>query len=422
MSRDQRISRLMADLFPLNRSITGGGTRATLARIGQEVAGLQVHEVPSGTEVLDWRVPDEWNLRRARLIGPNGVVVDTADSNLHIVGYSAPAQTEISLEDLQPRLHSLKTQPTVVPYRTSYYERTWGFCLTDQVRSTLQPGQYMVDIDTSLEPGALSYGELVVPGRRRDEILISTHVCHPSLANDNLTGIAAAVAIAAWAVSSQRDFTYRILFLPATIGAVTWLARNRDVLTSIRHGVVLTGLGDPGHLTYKRSRRGDTSFDRLMTHVVQELGGRSVDWSPYGYDERQFCSPGFDLPVGRLSRTPHGTYPEYHTSADNLSFVSPTQVGEAIDALIGAFELIEEGIVPRNLAPYGEPQLGRRGLFRHLGGSLDAASTETAVLWLLSLGDGAHDLMEIADRSQLPLAVLRDAARALQRVNLLAFD
>lgn len=417
---DAWLTALMADLFPLSRSITGDGTRATLARVRREIA-LTVHEVPTGTSVLDWSVPEEWNLRRARLIAPDGsVAVDTADSNLHVVGYSTPVRGEYALVDLLPRLHSLPSHPELVPYRTSYHVRDWGFCLSQQTRAALLPGRYGVEIDTSLAPGSLSYGELLVPGRVRDEVLITTHICHPSLANDNLTGIAAATVLARWAVRESHRHTYRFLFLPATIGAVTWLARNQDATAHVRYGLVLTGLGDPAPLTYKSSRRGNTAMDRLMSHLVTHSGGTTKDWYPYGYDERQFCSPGFDLPVGRLSRAMHGTYPQYHTSADDLSFVSGGQVRAAVAIVLAAFDAIESGLVPRSLAPYGEPQLGRRGLFRGLGGTLEKTSSEYALLWLLSLADGEHDLVAVAERSGLTLREVMTAAEALRAAGLLA--
>jgi aminopeptidase-like protein len=412
------ITKLMAELYPLCRSITGNGTRATLDILARE-CNLTRHEVSTGTAVLDWRIPDEWNLHRAVLSGPQGIIADTASSNLHIMGYSEPRQGDFELRALSGRLHSLPGQPSVIPYRTSYYTRTWGFCLAHDTLSALQPGKYTVEIDATLAPGALSYGELFVPGRRREEVLVSTHICHPAMANDNLTGIVASLALARWAAAQTRELSYRFLFVPATIGAIAWLAANRDNVGWIRHGLVLTGLGDAAPLTYKRSRRGNAPIDRLMSHLLRE-SGRTLDWSPYGYDERQFCSPGFDLPVGRLSRAPHGTYPEYHTSADDLSFVDPTQVTAAIDLVLAAFDAVEVGLVPRSLAPYGEPQLGRRGLFRSTGGALGAGTREYALLWLLSLADGEHDLVAVAERSGLPLADLLASARLLRGAGLLA--
>lgn len=414
--RAQSTDALMAELFPICRSITGDGTRATLRRIAREIP-LELHEVPSGTRVLDWTVPDEWNLRYGRLRDPSGATVaDTADTWLHVVNYSEPISATVDLADL--RLHSLPDRPSLTPYRTTYYTRTWGFCLPDERRLRLEPGAYEVDIAASLEPGSLTYGELLVPGRVRDEVLISAHVCHPSMANDNLSGIAAAVELARWAVGGGHRLTYRFVFAPATIGAITWLAGHREEVTHIRYGLVLSGLGDPGPLTYKRSRRGDATVDRLMAHLLRGRG-TTMDWYPYGYDERQFCSPGFDLPVGRLSRTTHGTYPEYHTSADDLAFVRTSQILDAVDVVRELFELLESGPMPRNLAPYGEPRLGVRGLYRRMGGAVDQRSSEMAFLWLLSLADGEHDLAEIAERASLDLPTILSAARALREAGLL---
>jgi aminopeptidase-like protein len=412
---EEQLYRLMADLFPICRSLTGDGVRATLDRIGREIE-LSRTAVPTGTPVLGWQIPEEWNLQRARLVAPDGTVVaDTADRYLHVVGYSEPIRGEFPLDQLQERLHSLPDRPALVPYRTSYYRRTWGFCLPDEVRAGLEPGRYTVDIDATLGPGELTWGEHVVPGRRRDEVLVSTHVCHPDLANDNVTGMAAAVSLAQWAAAETREFSYRFLFVPATVGTVAWLHRSREPINLIRHGLVLTGLGDAGPLTYKRSRRENAPIDRLMSH----LADADLRWSPYGYDERQFCSPGFDLPVGRLTRAPHATYPEYHTSADDLSFVSAARVQAAIDLVLTAFDAIEAGLMPRNLAPYGEPQLGSYGLFRSLGGELRDDSPELAALWLLSLGDGEHDLVHVAERSGLPLPAVVAAVRRLRDVGLL---
>lgn len=413
---DEELRRLMVDLFPMGRSLTGDGVRATLDRIGQEIE-LRRTDVPTGAPVLGWHIPEEWNLRRARLVAPDGhVVADTTERYLHVVGYSEPVHGEFALDELQKRLHSLPNSPALVPYRTSYYRRTWGFCLADEVRVALEGGLYTVEIDATLEPGFLTWGEHLVPGRRREEVLVSTHVCHPDLANDNVTGMAAAVALARWAAAETRELSYRFLFVPATVGAVAWLHYNLERTHLIQHGLVLTGLGDAGPLTYKSSRRETAPIDRLMSHLADV----SLRWSPYGYDERQFCSPGFDLPVGRLTRTTHGTYPEYHTSADDLSFISVAQVQAAIELVLTAFDAVEAGLMPRNLAPYGEPQLGRHGLFRSLGGEMRDDSLELAALWLLSLGDGEHHLVDVAERSGMPLPAVVAVTRRLRDAGLLA--
>ncbi len=414
------VDQLMDDLFPLCRSITGNGNRATLARVGKEI-DLTVHEVPTGTPVLDWLVPNEWNLNRGRLWGPDGdLVADTDNCNLHVVGYSHAVKGELSLSQIANHLHSNPDMPWSVPYRTAYYAQTWGFCLPYDDHASLLPGMYTVDLDATLEPGALTYGELVVPGTSDREVLVSTHICHPSMANDNLTGIAAAVALARWALSAQRHLTYRFVFIPGTIGSITWLARNRDVVPRIAHGLVLTGLGDPGPLTYKRSRRGDTGTDRVLARVLADRGGQVIDWYPYGYDERQYCSLGFDLPIGRLSRTMHGTYPQYHTSADDLSFVSAERVLAAVDVATEALELFDERRPLTNTAPEGEPQLGRRGLFAKIGGTIGNASKESTYLWLLSLADGDTDVVDVAARAGLPADEVALAAARLRDAGLLA--
>ncbi|MEZ5412178.1 MAG: DUF4910 domain-containing protein [Acidimicrobiales bacterium] len=413
------VDQLMDDLFPLCRSLTGNGNRATLARVGKEI-DLTIHEVPTGTPVLDWQVPNEWNLNRGRLWGPDGdLVADTDNCNLHVVGYSHAVKGELSLSQIANHLHSNPDMPWSVPYRTAYYAQTWGFCLPYDDHASLQPGFYTVDLDATLEPGALTYGELVVPGSTDREVLISTHICHPSMANDNLTGIAAAVALARWAMSAQRRLTYRFVFIPGTIGSITWLSRNRDVVPRIAHGLVVTGLGDPGPLTYKRSRRGDTGTDRVLARVLADRGGQILDWYPYGYDERQYCSLGFDLPIGRLSRTMHGTYPQYHTSADDLSFVSAERVLAAVDVATEALELFDERRPLTNTSPEGEPQLGRRGLFAKIGGTIGNASKESTYLWLLSLADGDTDVVDVAARAGLPLDEVVLAASRLRDAGLL---
>ena len=412
----------VAELFPICRSITGDGLRDTLRRIGARIP-LTLREVPSGTPVLDWTVPQEWNIRDAWIASPEGDrVVDFRRSNLHVVGYSAPVRGRMTLAELRPHLHSLSDRPDWIPYRTSYYEKSWGFCLAHRDLERLRDGAYEVCIDSTLAPGSLTYGESVVPGDSRDEVLVSCHCCHPSLANDNLSGIAVAVALAAHlATLPRRRFTYRFLFIPGTIGAITWLARNDDAARRVRHGVVLTGLGDGGPLTWKRSRRGDTTVDRAAALV---LAGRTPpgavrDFSPYGYDERQYGSPGFDLPVGRLSRTPHGEYPEYHTSADDLAFVRPEQLADGLAALTEIVDILEHDHRYLNRSPKGEPQLGRRGLYRPMGGEPRLPGHELALLWVLNQSDGAHSLLDIAERAGMPFSLVHQAATALVKHDLL---
>ena len=331
-----RLRSTLDEIFPICRSITGDGVRATLGIVDRQIP-LVVHEVPTGTPVLDWVVPKEWNARGAYIADSSGRrVVDFADTNLHLVGYSIPVRGRFALSELQDHLWSLSDRPNLVPYRTSYYSETWGFCLAQDRRDALAPGEYDVVVDTTLEDGALTYGEVLLPGEEPGEILLTTHVCHPSMANDNCTGIAVLAELGRLLSGVQRRHSVRLLFIPGTIGSISWLARNADRVEHIRHGLVLTGLGDPGPLTYKRSRRGDTLVDRAAAHVLAQGDepSRIVDFTPYGYDERQFCSPGFDLAVGRMSRTPHGEYPEYHTSGDDLAFVHDASLVQSLEAVL----------------------------------------------------------------------------------------
>lgn len=422
MARDPVALRtLIEELFPFPRSITGDGVRDTL-RVVQREIGIEIHEVASGTEVLDWTVPLEWNVREAWIASMSGErIVDFAESNLHVLGYSEPIRRRVTGRELRDHLYTLPDQPDRVPYRTSYYERRWGFCVRHDVASSLgDDDEYEVLIDASLEPGSLTYGELFVPGESEETFLVSTHVCHPSLANDNLSGIAVAVELARHVLTAPRRLSYRFLFVPGTIGSITWLARNSSAVATIGQGLVLTGLGDPGPLTYKRSRQGTTEIDRTVAHVLASSPHRIEDFSPYGYDERQYCSPGFDLAVGRLSRTPHGTYPEYHTSGDNLSFVTDESLAGSLATLIEIVTAVEAAGVYRNLVPYGEPQLGRRGLYRSIGAAMDSSSMEMAFLWVLNLSDGQHSVLDIAERSGLRFAVLEEAIGALVTAGLLA--
>jgi aminopeptidase-like protein len=412
---------LVERLYPLCRSITGDGVRQTLEIIGAHVP-LTVHEVPTGTTVFDWTVPQEWNIRGARLTDPAGrTVVDFAESNLHVVGYSVPFSATMTLDQLRPHLHTLPEQPDLVPYRTSYYKPDWGFCLSQRTLDSLVDGDYRVEIDSTLADGSLTYAEHVVPGEVPDEVLVSCHLCHPSLANDNLAAIAVATQLAAGLAGTNPRYTYRFLFVPGTIGSITWLARNHERVDRVRHGLVLACAGDRGSLTYKRSRRGDAGIDRAARHVLASTGRphRLVDFSPYGYDERQYCSPGFNLGVGCLTRTPYAGYPEYHTSADDVDFVSAESMVDTLDTVREIFQVLEHNRGYVNLSPYGEPQLGKRGLYRATGGTA-IADLNLAMLWVLTLSDGEHGLVEIAERAKLPFATIRIAADRLEEAGLLA--
>jgi aminopeptidase-like protein len=408
--------RLITRLYPICRSVTGDGLRETLRHICEYIP-LEIIEVPSGTPVFDWHVPREWNIRDGFIKNSAGrKIVDFQESNLHVVNYSIPIHAKISLTELKKHLHSLPDHPDWIPYKTSYYKESWGFCLSHNILQGLEDGQYEVCIDADLKQGHLTYGEFVLSGESEEEVLFSCHICHPSLCNDNLSGIAVAVLLAQHLMRlSHRRYTYRFLFLPGTIGAITWLSRNGRGIRRIRHGVVLTGLGDSGPLTYKKSRRGDARIDKVFSHVLRHLNGdnRIIDFSPYGYDERQYCSPGINLPVGRLSRTPFGEYPEYHTSADNLDFIKPSALAGSLQCLLDVVHVLETNAAFNNLFPWGEPQLGRRGLYE------DSSFDIMALLWVLNLSDGGFTLLDIAERSGMPYPKICQASEILVKNSLL---
>jgi aminopeptidase-like protein len=412
---------LMRRLFPLCRSLTGDGVRDTFDILEEEIPITRT-EIASGARVFDWIVPDEWNLHDAYIATADGTrVVDAQRSTLHVVSYSEPVRATLSLHRLRERLHTLPDQPDVIPYRTSYYERTWGFCLSHRRLLELAPGDYEVVIDSTLEPGQLTYAELPIEGKGEGEVLVSTYVCHPSLANDNLSGIAVATMLAKELMRRELRHTYRFLFAPGTIGPLAWLHENRDGLDRIEHGLTLSCIGDGGNLTYKRSRRGDAEVDRAMEAVLRDSGAphRILPWEPWGGDERQFCSPGFDLPVGSLMRTPHGEFSGYHTSADGLERIRPESLEDAVSTCLELVDVLESNRRFTNLSPYGEPQLGRRGLYRSAGGAVATPDDERALLWVLNLSDGDATLLDIASRSGLRYLVIRRAAERLEQAGLL---
>lgn len=408
-------------MYPICRSITGDGVRRTLDLVGETIP-LRRTEVPTGTPVLDWEIPREWNIRDAWIAGPDGRrVVDFREHNLHVVNYSTPVRRTMSLDELQPHLHSIPERPDWIPYRTTYYRENWGFCLRHRDRLALGPGPYEVVIDADLAPGHLTYAECVVPGTTPGDAIVYTHTCHPSLANDNLSGIAAAAAIAREMSGSAPRLTWRFVFGPGTIGSLAWLSRNEARLPAVTGGLVIGLLGDAGPLTYKRSRRGATATDRAAELVLRSeaADARVVDFEPYGYDERQFCSPGFDLPIGRLTRSPNGAYPEYHSSADDLTLLKPEKLAESIRVLARLIAIIDANRAPLNLNPKGEPRLGKRGLYATMGGRAPG-EFEHALLWILSLADGTHDLVSIAARAGLSFDLAERAATELERVGLVA--
>ena len=416
MNIGREIHEFMTELYPFCRSITGNGLRTTLRCIQKRIP-LTLYEVPTGTPVFDWTIPKEWNIRDAYIKDSSGKrVVDFQRSNLHVVSYSVPVHRKMSLDELKPHLFSLPDHPDWIAYRTSYYRESWGFCVSHNQVLALREGDYEVCIDSSLEAGHLTYGECYLNGKQEDEILISCHVCHPSLCNDNLSGVALGTVLAEVLANRPRRYSYRFLFLPVTIGSIAWLALNKAQTKKVRHGVVLTCVGDQGNLTYKRSRSGHADIDRAATHILQHSGQDFAvqEFSPYGYDERQYCSPGFDLPVGCFMRTPNGCFPEYHTSADNLEFVTAESLGDSYEKMGQILEIIEQNETYVSLNQECEPQLGRKGLYRAPG-----SEENLALLWVLNLSDGRHSLLDIAERSGMVFRNIRRAADDLARAGLI---
>ena len=418
----QTLFEQMRYLYPLTRSITGPGVRDTLTCL-QELIPLEIHGVASGSAVLDWEVPKEWHFHDAFIADADGSrLVDARVSNLHVVNFSVPVDRQMTREELEPHLHSLPDNPSAVPYRTSYYAKTWGFCLADEVRQTLGDGPFHVCIDAEHRDGELNWGELVIPGESSAEVLVSTHICHPSLANDNLSGIVLATRLAVARLAQHNPHTWRFVFVPGTIGAISWLDQHREAMPDIRAGLVITGLGDASDFTWKETREGDAWIDRIVRHALLEqtpLRHQVIPFGPYGYDERQYTSLGFRLPAGRLTRAVHGTFPEYHTSNDNLDFVRPECLTESFSLLQSIATLIDQDVTYTNLCPYGEPQLGKRGLYDKLGARTNPGDTQMAMLWMLSQADGEQSLLDIATKSGLSMTTLHDAALMLEAQELL---
>jgi aminopeptidase-like protein len=416
-----RMYETMRELYPICRSITGNGVRETL-RILQREIPLTVEEVPSGTRVFDWTIPREWNFKEAYVKNSAGdKIIDAANTNLHLLNYSIPIRKKVSLEELKQHLFSLPDHPDWIPYRTSYYNDNWGFCISHKQFQELIEDAYEVFIDTSLAQGHLTYGEFFLKGESAQEVLISTHICHPSLCNDNLSGVILAAFLAKHLSILSLRFSYRFLFIPGTIGSITWLSLNEKTVPRIKHGLVAACVGDNGRFTYKKSRQQHAEIDRIVPHVLKFSGKAYdiIDFFPYGYDERQYCSPGFDLPVGCLMRTPHGQYPEYHTSADNLSLVQPEFLAASFEMYLHIVSVIENNKRYVNNNPKCEPQLGKRGLYKLIGGHEDSAAFQLAMLWVLNLSDGKHSLLDIAERANMGFRLIKDAAEALEKSSLL---
>jgi aminopeptidase-like protein len=411
----------VAELYPLCRSITGDGVRQTLARIGQRIP-LQIHEVATGTKVFDWTVPKEWNIRDAWIANSRGErVVDFRKSNLHVLGYSLPVRGRFRLEELKEHLFTDPRHPDWIPFRYSYYTENWGFCLPYRQFLELEEDEYEVVIDSSLKEGSLTYGECYLPGSTCDEVLISVHVCHPSMCNDNLSGIAVATFLAEHLSNADNRLSYRFVFVPTTIGSITWLALNEDNVDRIKHGFVLACVGDEGGFTYRRTRRGDAAIDRAIAHALKFCGEPNIveDFSAFGFDERQYCSPGFDLPVGCLMRTAHGEFPQYHTSGDNVDFVRPEKLKGTLSLCLDTIHILERDGCYLNLQPKCEPQMGRRGIYRKIGGPT-LEQDLLSLFWVLNFSTGENSLLDIAERGRIPFARVRHAADLLTETGLLA--
>jgi aminopeptidase-like protein len=425
LERDDMAGQAMHDfiarLFPICRSLTGDGVRETLAILGEHLPGLTVHEVPSGTAAFDWTVPDEWNIRSARLIGPDGeTIVDFQDSNLHVVGYSEPVDRELSLDELQPHLHSLPELPDAIPYITSYYKRYWGFCLPHRVRENLKAGTYRAVIDSTLAPGHLTYGELILPGETDREILLSSYICHPSMANNELSGPVVMTWLAKWLMSQPRRHAYRIIFIPETIGSITYLSRNLPQMKEATvAGFNLSCVGDDRCFSYLPSRNGNTISDRVAKHVLRHLAGDYVTYTfrDRGSDERQYCAPGVDLPVCSILRSKFGRYPEYHTSLDNLELITPLGLAGALKAYQLCLECLENNATLLS-AVLCEPQLGKRGLYPSIS-NRDAGAIVADMMDLIAYSDGDHDLLAIADLIGVPMWDLLEIAGKLKAAGVL---
>lgn len=436
---------LMEELFPICRSITGNGVRQTLEILKNRIP-IEVHEIPTGTKVFDWTIPKEWNINDAYIIDPEGKkIVDFKISNLHVLNYSIPINKKISLTELKKHIHTIPEKPDLIPYVTSYYSENWGFCMSHKQFLGLKEGEYHVVIDSTLEDGFLTYGEYFIPGKNSDEILLSCYVCHPSMCNDNLSGIVLVTILAKYLKNFENNYSIRIIFVPETIGAITWIKQNEKKLSKIKHGLVATCLGDSGQFTYKKSRQGNAEIDNTVIKILEktESDFKIVDFFPWGSDERQFCSPGFNLPIGSLMRSMYGTkdFPEYHTSADNLEFVHQKTLQESFEKYIEIIKSLEENISKnnvvqnhrntkksydskkyQNLIQKCEPQLGKRGIYRILGGqnnNFEERKNEFAIFWVLNLSDGTFSLNEISERSGLSLELIEKTADVLMKVNLL---
>lgn len=421
----QKMYNLMVKLYPICRSITGDGVRKTLNHIKEDIP-IKIAEIPTGTEVFDWTIPNEWNIEDAYIKNAKGdKVVDFKTSNLHVLNYSTPVNKKINLTDLKKHLFTLPEYPDWIPYLTSYYNENWGFCITHKQFEELKDEIYEVVINSSLKDGYLTYGELYIKGEIEDEILFSCYICHPSLCNDNLTGPVLLTYLAKYLLkikeNSKLKYSYRFLFIPETIGAITWLSLNENMVLKIKHGLIATCLGDSGNFSYKKSRIGNATIDKVVEKILFDSGKpyNIYDFFPSGSDERQFCSPGLNLPVGSLLRTLYGKYPEYHSSADNLDFVKAEYLTESFRHYLMVIYILENNKTYVNLNPKCEPQLGKRGIYRKIGGQKEGSINKLAILWVLNLSEGNNSLLDISIRSKISFDQIKKSSDILVKCGLL---
>ncbi|MEO8664941.1 MAG: DUF4910 domain-containing protein [Ignavibacteria bacterium] len=405
-------------LWPINRSLTGNGNRETL-KILSEIINMEISEIPSGTECFDWTVPSEWNVKEAWIMDSKGnTIVDFKNNNLHLLGYSEKFSGKLDLNELKEHLHSLPEQPAVIPYLTSYYKSRWGFCITHDQLENLHNDTYEVLIDSELDPkGSMTIGEAVLKGDTDEEILLSTYICHPSMANNELSGpLVTAFIYDVLSKKTQRKYTYRFLFLPETIGSIYYLSKHgKKLKKDLAAGYVVTCIGDKGNFTYKKSREGNTLADRAAELVLNQSGNDFTveDFFPTGSDERQYCSQGFNLPVGSLMRTRYGKYEEYHTSADNKDCITFEAMESSVETYLKIFKVIEENETYINTMPHCEPQLGKRDLYPTLGSQKNTSELVNAMMWVLNFSDGSNDLISISEKSKIDFEVVKEASDKL---------
>ena len=421
-SLGQDMHDLCRELFPICRSITGDGFRQSLSTLNKHIPTLKTIEVPSGTKCFDWEIPQEWDIRNAYIIAPDGKkFCDLKQSNLHVVNYSTPVNKTITLDELQEHLYSLPEQPNAIPYITSYYEQRWGFCITHEEREQLKKGKYKVFIDSDLKEGYLTYGELIILGETDEEVFLSTYLCHPSMANNELSGPVVTTFLAKWLVKLKRKkYTYRIVIVPETIGSITYLSRNyKKMKDKVVAGFNVTCIGDEGAYSYLPSRHGNTLSDKVALHVLKNLHPDFVTYSflDRGSDERQYCSPGIDLPVCSIMRTKYGCYPEYHTSLDNLNLVTPVGLLGGYEVLRKSIECIEMNKTLRTKV-YCEPQLGKRGLYPTISTKSSGAKVRD-MMNFLAYSDGNLSILEIADRINVPMWELTETIEKLNEKGIL---